>query len=257
MQAGRTPPVGMHIALGSVVVRSQLILLVVPVQCNIWSFCCQRVVAAHCIAAAIGTARACCPAEYSGLPYVWVTIWASVTHPLCCLVAIRLDDKAAKMSIGSLVPLLLQVRLQMADIWPFMQGLLACRSMWGLMYRPQCFSAMLATSCSSVPVICLHTQEVTAFWRTKLENVEDWQVLYCLTHCRNCGALGTARYRMQAKMSSRRSVCCVNAVLRSCLWHHTRLGTQRVKQGSGSHESCIFHKCHCISAQSTCSLQAC
>ena len=81
---------------------------------------------------------------------MWVTIWAPVTHPLCCLVAVRLDDNAAKMSIGSMIPLLLQVRLQLANIWALMQGLLACCSMRGLLYMPGRILAMLATCYSNI-----------------------------------------------------------------------------------------------------------
>ena len=45
-------------------------------------------------------------------------IWTIVAYPVHFAIAMWLDDNAAKVSILVMVPLALQLRPQLADVWP-------------------------------------------------------------------------------------------------------------------------------------------
>ena len=44
-------------------------------------------------------------------------IWTLCANPMHSAIALRLDDNAAQVSISVLVPLALQLRTQLTDVW--------------------------------------------------------------------------------------------------------------------------------------------
>ena len=54
----------------------------------------------------------------SSLPHVWIPTRTFSAYPVHLAVALWLDDNVAKVSILVTVPLALQLRTQLTDIWP-------------------------------------------------------------------------------------------------------------------------------------------
>ena len=46
------------------------------------------------------------------------SVWTLYADPMHFVVALRLDDNAAKVSVLFMVPLVLQLRTQLTDVWP-------------------------------------------------------------------------------------------------------------------------------------------
>ena len=115
--ASWTQPVSFCIAVGCEILWPGKVLGGVPLCCNHWSLCWQRVVLAHFVPTAEWAALAPIPILHCGKPDMRVAIWTLTTSPLSLLVAEWFDDDVAQVSIGSMVPLLLKLRTQLADVW--------------------------------------------------------------------------------------------------------------------------------------------
>ena len=113
-----TEPVCLMVAAGCVVIRGARVLCCVPGHGNLGSCAGKRVVGAHFATrterapSAVGaTLNYCCP-------HVWMPVWTVTADPMHFAAAFRLDDNAAEASVFVMVPLALQLRSQLTDVWP-------------------------------------------------------------------------------------------------------------------------------------------
>jgi len=60
------------------------------------------------------------PIGDTGHPFMWESTWTLITHPPNPNVAVRLDNDVSQVKVLGMVPLLLDLWPEEADIWPTM-----------------------------------------------------------------------------------------------------------------------------------------
>ena len=100
--------------------------LPVPLRCHLLVIVSQVIAGANCPASLVGTAGAIGAIVDARLPPVRLPSLAHAAGPPDLPVALGCDDPAAQVSVGSMVPLLLQVRSQPADVWARLLSTRAC-----------------------------------------------------------------------------------------------------------------------------------
>ena len=99
----------------------------VPVHCHLWMVVGQIVTGAGCLASIVGAFGSICATCYDSLPPVRLPSLARAAAPPDLPVALRSDGDAAQVGVGVMVPLLLQVRSQLANIGASLLIMFACK----------------------------------------------------------------------------------------------------------------------------------
>ena len=120
-----TQPVCLVGAFGGVIMRRALVLCCVPVQGSQRAFAGKRVVGANSLTTTERAPSAIATTAYSYFPCLQVPIGTLSAGPTHFAAVFRRHDNAAKVSILSMVPLVLQLRNELTDVWPSLLLLLS------------------------------------------------------------------------------------------------------------------------------------
>ena len=113
-----TKPVCSMVGASSVVMRGASVLCCIPVPGDLGSYAGKRVVGAHFVTRTGWAPSASCAVLDYCFPCMWEPIRTLAASPVHFTIALRLDDNAAKVSVLFVVPLALQLKIQLTDFWP-------------------------------------------------------------------------------------------------------------------------------------------
>jgi len=152
--------------------RRLSILVVVPVLRLARCFGSKRAVLTYSFPLTVWAFGASCAVMHTGLPDMQVSCWTVGAEPHDFQVAVRLDLDAAKQNIVVGVPLLLQMRAELTDVWQAWLKMLALLLLWtcccGIAIHFRGCSSMISfeadialssTSCCATSPTCLWLTE--------------------------------------------------------------------------------------------------
>ena len=117
MAARTAIPGNLGIALAGIVLRCMQIRIKIPFCSNLWSLCRKGVMLTHSPPSTVWAATANGSVSNSCLPYMCMPIRAILAGPLHLGIRHWIDDFVANANICNCIPLLLQMRRKLADIW--------------------------------------------------------------------------------------------------------------------------------------------